>query len=86
MQDLKPGVFLDPRFIRAAELLQQMATRYFQPGAMAMTHTTHAMNGSSAGFNARSTTNTFHRAGVALAKASGAVAMDAAFTMNVLTM
>jgi hypothetical protein len=53
--------------------------------AMAVTHTTHAMNGSSAGFNARSTTNTFHRARVALAKASGAVAMDAAFTMSVLT-
>ena|SRR5437660_19340 len=54
--------------------------------AMAMTHTTHAMNGSSAGVNVRSATDTFHRAGVALAKASGAVAMDAAFTMNVLTM
>ncbi len=39
MQDLKPGAFLDPQFIRAAELLQQMSTRYFEPGAMAMTHT-----------------------------------------------
>lgn len=39
MQDIKPGAFLEPEFIRAAELLQDMGTKYFEPGAMAMTHT-----------------------------------------------
>lgn len=43
MQDLKPGAFLDPDFIRAASLMQQMAERYFEPGAMAMTHTESQM-------------------------------------------
>ncbi len=39
MQDLEPGAFLDPEFVHAARLLQEMSTKYFQPGAMAMTHT-----------------------------------------------
>ncbi len=39
MQDLKPGAFTDPEFIRAARLTQEMATNCFEPGAMAMTHT-----------------------------------------------
>jgi N-acetylglucosamine transport system substrate-binding protein len=39
IQDLKPGAFLDPEFVHAARLLQQMAVNYFEPGAMAMTHT-----------------------------------------------
>ncbi len=39
LQDLKPGAFLDPEFVHAARLLQEMSTRYFEPGAMAMTHT-----------------------------------------------
>ncbi len=39
MQDFKPGAFLDPDFVKAARLLQNMAVRHFQPGAMAMTHT-----------------------------------------------
>ncbi|NLC58162.1 MAG: extracellular solute-binding protein [Armatimonadetes bacterium] len=39
MQDLKPGAFLEPEFIRAAQLLQEMGQKYLQPGAMAMTHT-----------------------------------------------
>lgn len=38
-QDIKPGAFLHPDFVRAAELLQEMTTKYHQPGAMAMTHT-----------------------------------------------
>lgn len=39
MQDLKPGAFEDPEFVHAARLMQEMATRYFEPGALAMTHT-----------------------------------------------
>jgi ABC-type glycerol-3-phosphate transport system substrate-binding protein len=39
MQDLKPGAFTDPDFIKAARLMQDMAVKYYQPGAMAMTHT-----------------------------------------------
>lgn len=39
MQDLAPGAFTDPQFARAARMLQEMATRYFEPGALAMTHT-----------------------------------------------
>ena len=39
MQDLKPGAFEDPEFMHAARLMQEMATRYFEPGALAMTHT-----------------------------------------------
>jgi ABC-type glycerol-3-phosphate transport system substrate-binding protein len=39
MQDLRPGAFTDPAFIHAARLMQEMARRYFQPGALAMTHT-----------------------------------------------
>jgi hypothetical protein len=54
--------------------------------AMAATHTTRAVNRSSAGVWARSTTDTFHRARVAVAKTTGALAMDAAFTMSVLSM
>ena len=44
--------------------------------AMAMTHATHAMYKSFAGFTARSTTDTLHRTRVALAKTSGALAMN----------
>ncbi|MDX1932149.1 MAG: extracellular solute-binding protein [Capsulimonadales bacterium] len=39
MQDLKPGAFQDPEFIEAARMMQEMATKYYQPGALAMTHT-----------------------------------------------
>lgn len=39
MQDLKPGAFEDPEFIHAARLMQEMTTQYFEPGALAMTHT-----------------------------------------------
>lgn len=39
MQDLKPGAFTNPEFIHAAKLVQEMGTKYFEPGAMAMTHT-----------------------------------------------
>lgn len=39
MQDLQPGAFTDPEFIHAAKLMQDMATKYYQPGALAMTHT-----------------------------------------------
>jgi len=39
MQDLRPGAFLDPDFIKAARMMQEMAVRHFEPGAMAMTHT-----------------------------------------------
>ena len=46
--------------------------------AMAMSHTTRAMNRSFAGFTAWSTTDTFHRACVALAKARGTLAVGAA--------
>ena len=54
--------------------------------AMAMTHTNHAVNRSSAGFNARSTTDALHRARVALANTSCTLAMDTAFTMSGLSM
>ncbi len=43
MQDLRSGAFTDPEFIRAARLLQEMAVRYFEPGALAMTHTESQM-------------------------------------------
>jgi ABC-type glycerol-3-phosphate transport system substrate-binding protein len=39
MQDIRPGAFLDPEFIRAARMMQEMSTRYYQKGAMSMTHT-----------------------------------------------
>ena len=50
--------------------------------AMAMTHATHAMKSALARFNARSTTDTSHRARVALANVTGALAMNIAFTMD----
>ena len=43
MQDLEPGAFTDPEFVHAARLLQQMATRHFEAGALAMTHTESQM-------------------------------------------
>lgn len=43
MQDLRPGAFLDPDFIRASRMMQELALRHFQPGAMAMTHTESQM-------------------------------------------
>lgn len=39
VQDLVPGAFLDPAFVKAAALMQTMAQKHFQPGALAMTHT-----------------------------------------------
>ena len=45
--------------------------------AMAMTHATHAVYKSFAGFTARSTSDTLHRTRVALAKTSGVLAMNA---------
>lgn len=39
LQDLKPGAFEDPEFIHAADLMQQMAVKYFESGALAQTHT-----------------------------------------------
>jgi ABC-type glycerol-3-phosphate transport system substrate-binding protein len=39
LQDLTPGAFRDPDFVRAAALLQGMTTAFHQPGANAMTHT-----------------------------------------------
>jgi ABC-type glycerol-3-phosphate transport system substrate-binding protein len=43
MQDMKPGAFTDPEFIHAARLMQELSTRYFEPGALAMTHTDSQM-------------------------------------------
>jgi N-acetylglucosamine transport system substrate-binding protein len=43
VQDLKPGAFLDPDFIRAARMVQEMALEHFEPGALAMTHTESQM-------------------------------------------
>lgn len=39
IQNIEPGAFLRPEFQHAARLLGEMGTRYFEPGAMAMTHT-----------------------------------------------
>ncbi len=39
MNALEPGAFSEPDALWAARLLQEMATHYFQRGAMAMTHT-----------------------------------------------
>jgi N-acetylglucosamine transport system substrate-binding protein len=39
MQNIKPGAFTEPEFIEAAKLVQELGTKYFEPGAMAMTHT-----------------------------------------------
>ncbi len=39
MQDLKPGAFTSPEFIHAARLIQEMSTKYYENGALAMTHT-----------------------------------------------
>ena len=55
--------------------------------AMAMTHTTRAVKSAAAGFTAPATTDTVHRARVALANASGALAVNtAALTMSALCM
>ncbi|MDE2127277.1 MAG: extracellular solute-binding protein [Armatimonadetes bacterium] len=43
MQDAQPGAFLDPGFVRAATMMQQMALNYYEPGALAMTHTESQM-------------------------------------------
>lgn len=43
MQDAKPGAFQRPEFIQAARMMQEMATRYYQQGAMSMTHTESQM-------------------------------------------
>lgn len=39
MQDIQQGAFLNPEFIRAAGMVQEMAQKYFQKGAMGMSHT-----------------------------------------------
>lgn len=39
MNELKPGAFSHPGAVLAAKLLQEMAMKHFQKGAMAMTHT-----------------------------------------------
>ncbi len=43
IEDLKPGAFLDPEFIHAATMMQQMGVKYFQNGSAAMTHTESQM-------------------------------------------
>ena len=43
LQDMKPGAFMDPGFVQAADLMQKMAVPYFQSGALAMTHTESQM-------------------------------------------
>jgi ABC-type glycerol-3-phosphate transport system substrate-binding protein len=39
LQDLAPGAFTDPDFLRAAALLHDLAVNCHQPGSSAMTHT-----------------------------------------------
>lgn len=39
LNELKSGAFSHPGAVKAAELLQRMATKYYQKGAMAMSHT-----------------------------------------------
>ena len=39
MQSMHPGAYLDPRFVQASRLVQELAVSYFEPGALAMTHT-----------------------------------------------
>jgi len=43
IQDLKPGAFLDPEFIHASALMQEVAVKHFEAGALAMTHTESQM-------------------------------------------
>jgi ABC-type glycerol-3-phosphate transport system substrate-binding protein len=43
IEDLKRGAFLDPEFVHAARLMQELGTNYFQEGCMAMTHTESQM-------------------------------------------
>ncbi|MCG3195704.1 MAG: hypothetical protein GHCLOJNM_00171 [bacterium] len=38
-QNFEPGAFLDPEAIEAARVVQSFTTRYFQEGAMTMSHT-----------------------------------------------
>jgi raffinose/stachyose/melibiose transport system permease protein len=38
-QELAPGAFTDPRFVRAADVLQRISTRELMPGWEGMTHT-----------------------------------------------
>ncbi len=42
-QDMMPNAFLDPEFIHAARLVQDMARDAFAPGTMAMSHTDSQM-------------------------------------------
>ena len=42
-QDMAPNAFLDPEFIHAARLLQNLARDAFAPGTMAMSHTDSQM-------------------------------------------
>jgi N-acetylglucosamine transport system substrate-binding protein len=39
IENLEPRAFEDPEFIHAARLVQEMAEKNFEPGALAMTHT-----------------------------------------------
>ncbi len=39
LNELKPGAFSHPGAVKAAELLQRMAMKHYQKGAMAMSHT-----------------------------------------------
>lgn len=43
IQDFTKGAFLDPSFVKAADLMQELAVKYFQKGALAMTHTESQM-------------------------------------------
>ncbi len=43
IQDLEPGAFLDPEFIHAAKLLQELGVNYFQKGCAGMSHTESQM-------------------------------------------
>ena len=43
IEDFKKGAFQDPAFVKAADLMQELAVKYFQKGALAMTHTESQM-------------------------------------------
>jgi N-acetylglucosamine transport system substrate-binding protein len=43
IEDFKKGAFKDPAFVKAADLMQELAVKYFQKGALAMTHTESQM-------------------------------------------
>ncbi len=43
IEDIKPGAFLNPEFIHAARLMQQLGTQEFQRGCAGMSHTESQM-------------------------------------------